>query len=255
MDGLPVLRYRLPGPDASGTGQADHSRTQLTAGHPVIERIYVGAATHPCRVMGIVGCGADDAHHVVARLLAERSAQSGDSTLLADLSLALQDESDRLWWAPGDNRASEAITADPRGFDRLSARACARTAMRFRGIAGLKQLLNEELSHYTMIVVDAGSLAMAASAIVPAATVAQACDSVVLTATPGTEPMRRLQAELEALGPARSRIVGFVLDDFGLPTIGEELLVMAGRLRKPVLRLIAPLFALLGRWPLLWERA
>ncbi|MFO1081037.1 MAG: hypothetical protein U1E23_10475 [Reyranellaceae bacterium] len=254
MDGMAILEPGTLSSGASAGGTADHVRPELPVDHPAIERIYVGAAAAAYRVLAVVGCDDGETHHVLARLLAERSARSGDSTLLVDLSLTLESESDRARWTPGDHRASEAVIADPRGFDRLSARACVRTAMRFRSLAALRQLFADDLSPYTTIIVDAGALMGGEGAVVPAATVAQACDGVVLTATPGALSQRRLEAELEALGPARSRVVGFALDDFALPTMGEELLAMGNRLQKKPLRPLAKLLNRIGRWPFLWER-
>ena len=254
MDGLPILEQDVLSSSPAGPDAGDHLRDDLTADHPAIERIYVGAAAGGCRVLAVVGCDAGDSHHVLARLLAERSARSGDSTLLVDLSLPLESASERVRWMPGDNRASEAVRPDERGFDRVTARACLRTAMRFRGIPALRHLFADDLSPYTTIVVDAGALTGSERAVVPAATVAQACDGVVLTAAPGAASQRRLQAELEALGPARSRLVGFVLDDCFQPTVGEELLALGRRLQNKRLRPLASLVTRIGRWPLLWER-
>ena len=231
---------------------ADHVRPGLAATDAAIERIGVATMAMHGRVLGIAGCGGA-AHHALSRLLAERRARSGESTLLLDMSGQLTPDSDRARWVPGDGRAGNSVMADPRGFDRLTAVVCPRTVMRFRSIAGLRHLLQQELSTYGAIVVDVGGLDGSEHAAVPAATVAQACDGIVLTAEPGSVGRRLLSAEVEALGPARDRVLGYVIDDYQASTIGEDILSAAERwTRLP--KLARRGLEWIGRRPLLWER-
>jgi hypothetical protein len=252
MDGLQLslesIRSDLPPLGSS----ADHVRPGLAATDGVIERIGVATMAIPGRVLGVAGCGGA-AHHALSRLLAERRARSGETTLLLDLSGPLAADSDRSHWVPGDGRAGNAVLADPRGFDRLTPTICPRTVMRFRSIAGLRQLLQQELSMYGAIVVDVGGLDGSDHAAVPAATVAQACDGIVLTAEPGTVVRRQLASEVEALGAARDRVVGYVIDDYQAPTIGEDILALAERTKR-LPKLARRGLEWLGRRRLLWER-
>lgn len=253
MDGLQLTLDKIrEARQPLGDATADHVRPGLAATDAVIERIGVATLVMPGRVLGVAGCGGA-AHHALSRLLAERRARSGDSTLLLDLSGPLTPDSDRARWVPGDGHAGNAVVTDDRGFDRLTAIVCPRTVMRFRSIAGLRHLLQQELSMYQAIVVDVGGLDGSEHAAVPAATVAQACDGLVLTAEPGSVSRRLLAAEVEALGPARERVIGYVIDDYQAPTIGEDILAAAERwkrLPRPARRALE----WLGHRRLLWER-
>ena len=252
MDGLPLDLDAIRSTAAPFSDSADHVRPGLRATDGVIERIGVATMASPGRVLGVAGCGGA-AHHALSRLLAERRARSGDNTLLLDLSGALVPDSDRVRWTPGDGRAGNAVIPDPRGFDRLTPVGCPRTVMRFRSIAGLRHLLDEELSMYGAIVIDVGGLDGWEQAAVPAATVAQACDGIVLTAEPGTVSRRQLVAEVDALGAARERVLGYVIDDYQAPTIGEDILEFARRWHR-LPRLVRRGIEWAGRRKILWER-
>lgn len=240
----------LPLAENDGSG-----RIELDAAAPDIERIFLSAAARGGRVLGVVGCGPGDAQHVLARALAERSARSGDPTLLLDLSLPVGPVTDRIRWAPGDERVGESIQRDPRGFERLTAAVCPKTLMRFRNLGGLKHLLEQELAHYHAIVIDAGCLLGTDEAAVPAATIAQACETIVMATTPGAMRRDQFAAAVTTLGPAASRMVGLVLDDAGNPTVGEELCRLAARLEPYLPAMSLRLTRWLSRRPLLWDRA
>lgn len=235
--------------------QQGPGRIELDASAPDIERIFLSAAARGGRVLGVIGCGPGDAQHLLARALAERSARSGERTLLLDLSLPVGPVTERIRWAPGDERVGESIQRDSRGFDRLTAVACPSTVMRFRNLGGLRHLLEQELAHYQAIVVDAGALLGADEAAIPAATIAQACETIVMATIPGTMRQDQFEAAVTTLGAAASRMVGLVLDDAGNPTVGEELCRLAGRLERYLPAVSRKLTRWLSQRPLLWDRA
>ncbi len=230
-------------------------RIELDATAPDIERVFLSAAARGGRVLGVVGCGPGEAQHLLARALAERSARSGVPTLLLDLSLPVGPVTDRIRWAPGDERVGESIQRDPRGFERLTAVACPTTVMRFRNLGGLKHLLEQELAHYQAIVIDAGSLLGTDEAAIPAATIAQACETIVMATIPGAMRRDQFEAAVATLGAAASRMVGLVLDDAGNPTVGEELCRLAARLERYLPAVSRKLTRWLSQRPLLWDRA
>ena len=230
-------------------------RIELDAAAPDIERIFLSAAARGGRVLGVVGCGPGDAPHLLARALAERSARSGELTLLLDLSLPVGPVTDRIRWAPGDERVGESIQRDVRGFERLTAVACPATVMRFRNLGGLKHLLEQELAHYRAIVIDAGSLFGTEEAAIPAATIAQACETIVMATIPAAMRRDQFEAAVAMLGAAASRLVGLVLDDAANPTVGEELCRLAARLERNLPAVSRKLTRWLSQRPLLWDRA
>lgn len=230
-------------------------RIELDAAAPDIERIFLSAAARGGRVMGVVGCGPGDAQHLLARALAERSARSGELTLLLDLSLPVGPLTDRIRWAPGDERVGESIQRDPRGFERLTAVACPTTVMRFRNLGALRHLLERELAHYQAIVIDAGCLLGSDEAAIPAATIAQACETIVMATIPGAMRRDQFEAAVTMLGAAASRMVGLVLDDAGNPTVGEELCRLAAKLERYLPAVSRGLIGWLSRRPVLWDRA
>jgi Mrp family chromosome partitioning ATPase len=236
-------------------GKDGSRRIELDAAAPDIERIFLSAAARGARVLGVVGCGPGDAHHLLARALAERSARSGEATLLLDLSRPVGPATDRIRWAPGDERVGESIQRDPRGFERLTAVACPTTVMRFRNLGGLKHLLEQELAHYHAIVIDAGSLLGGEESAIPAATIAQACETIVMATIPGAMRRDQFTAAVTTLGPAASRMVGLVLDDAGNPTVGEDLCRLAARLDRYLPAVSRRLIRWLSQRPLLWDRA
>lgn len=261
MDGStysPALDERVASTSAgtpSLAAEQGPGRIELDASAPDIERIFLSAAARGGRVLGVIGCGRGDAQHLLARALAERSARSGERTLLLDLSLPVGPATDRIRWAPGDERVGESIQRDPRGFERLAAVACPTTVMRFRNLGGLKHLLGQELAHYQAIVIDAGSLLGTDEAAIPAATIAQACETIVMATIPGAMRRDQFEAAVTTLGAAAPRMVGLVLDDAGNPTVGEELCRLAARLERYLPAVSRKLTRWLSRRPLLWDRA
>lgn len=261
MDGstYPTAHHERDAITSVGTppraAQQGSGRIELDASAPDIERIFLSAAARGGRVLGVIGCGPDDAQHLLARALSERSARSGERTLLLDLSLPVGPMTERIRWAPGDERVGESIQRDPRGFDRLTAVACPSTVMRFRNLGGLRHLLEQELAHYQAIVVDAGALLGTDDAAIPAATIAQACETIVMATMPGTMRRDQFEAAVTTLGPAASRMVGLVLDDAGNPTVGEELCRLAGRFERYLPAVSRKLTRWLSQRPLLWDRA
>lgn len=244
-----VLTRRLAMPSHTETSE---SGPAIDASAPDIERVYLAAKARGIRVLGILGVSQGDGSKALAQALAERSSRAGESTLLLDLSRPVDPVSDHSRWEPGDGRAVGAVVPDPNGFDRLTAIACARSAMRLRSLDRLKHLLDKELSHYRAIVVDVGLIGDAASASVPAPTAAQACEGIMISATPGTIARHHLESAMDALGAARKNVIGIVLDDTARPTVGEEAVDLVRRLTPYLPRIAKRLERWLQGRSLLW---
>ena len=100
-----------------------------------------------------------------------------------------------------------------------------------------------------------GALLGTDEAAIPAATIAQACETIVMATIPGTMRRDQFEAAVTTLGAAASRMVGLVLDDAGNPTVGEELCRLAGRLERYLPAVSRKLTRWLSQRPLLWDRA
>lgn len=229
-------------------------RVRLQAASAEIERIYLGMAASQKRVVGVVDCGASGTAAALAQALAERGSASGEPTLYLDLTQPLHPDSSRAHWLPGDGRAARSIEPDARGFDRLTGWACPKTAMKFRNLGALRQLLAEELGQYHRIVVDAGNMMDDAGAVVPPVTVAQVCEGLIVTASPNGIAAPALKAALANLGAARENVIGVVLDDCDNPTVGEQLATSLRRRFHRLPWLAAQLSAMAQRSGLLSQR-
>lgn len=256
MDGLlynsgrPERDLRLESP--SSTPGVAAVGLRYDASCPRIERVFLAALGADTRVLAVAGHAAEPGRAALARALAERCALAGHRTLLLDLSGAHGGPGAKAGWTPGDGRAAISIERDDTGYDRLVAAGSPMAAMRLRSLEGLKRLLEEELALYRTIVVDAGDIAGQPTSLVPAATSVQACDGIVVVTAPNRVARHDFEHALEALGPARKRVIGLVIDDSRNPTVGAQMLEQARRLTSRLPRIGRFLERRIERARLLW---
>lgn len=253
MDGL---NYNVdaigPASQTIGDCQLPPPANRFEADSPAIGRIYVGAMRQDVRVLAIVGCAAGGSQRLLADALATRSAQAGDRTLLLDLVGAEVSAHTGFNWSLGNGSASSSIQRSASGYERLSASGASGSHMRLRNLEGLRRLLNEELAVYRNIIVLAGDLAPGESAHVPAATAVQACDALVLVVIPDRIARHDFELAIEALGPARDRIAGLVVDDTQSPSVGEQLSAKVQKWGRRLPRLASFLQRRIAHTGVLW---
>ncbi len=192
-----------------------------------VEQLVVPALENKVRVLGLtaphIGAGVSS----LASAAAESIARSGTRVLCVDFSQPVANVGGE--WAPGDGTAPSRIEADPAGFDRLTAVASAESRYTFNNGKRLRRTLFDELSEYTVIVVDLPALIETETDSINPLAVALACDQVLMVCARDRTTRPQITDAAHRARQAGVKLGGIVWNDFSTPSLGMDI---AGSVRR-----------------------
>lgn len=196
-----------------------------------VEQIVFTALEHKTRVIGVTGPTHAEAVADLTATMAATFAASGSRTILIDLSQPVQDGSKSPPWVPGDGGIGQSIQPTPGGFDVLQASPTAETRLLFSNADLYRRTFEQELRHYTSILIELPPVINGVMTGINPVGPALACDGVILMCTTGRSSRDELQGAVDPLKEAGVKLAGVVMNDSVMPTLADELVREARRLR------------------------
>lgn len=197
-----------------------------------IESVYLATFGQGAKVVGITAVVSGSGVTTLAGALAERS-QRQRKTLVIGLSeptAAVPAQASQ--WTPDSEDILTFVTPDPRGFDRLNAAPVPEASFAFRSAVAMRTMVDRLLETYDAIVLDLAPVYPRERVAVPVATVAAACDAVILLCLAGRVTRPTLNRATSTLRQANAPLQGIVVNDRFNQTPGEEIIEDAQRYSK-----------------------
>ncbi|MFG1398846.1 P-loop NTPase family protein [Roseixanthobacter pseudopolyaromaticivorans] len=212
-----------------------------------VESIYLSTFGQGARAVGITSVHSGSGVSALAAALAVRSQRQNRTLLvgLADPTAAVPAQA--TVWTPADPDLLAFIDNDPRGFDTLIAAPLPEASFAFRSAAAIRAMVDLLLESYDAIVLDLAAVEPRERVAVPVASIAGACDSLVVLCMAGRDSRAALARAAAALRSANAPLSGIVMNDRFNQSVADEITSEARRYQRFAPRLIAKLIAAVGR--------
>lgn len=196
-----------------------------------VEQIVFTALEHKTRVIGVTSPTHADSVADLTATMAATFAASGSRTILVDLSQPVLDGASTPPWVPGDGGIGQSIQPTAGGFDLLQAYPTAETRLLFSNADLYRRTFEQELRHYSSILIELPPVINGVMTSINPVGPALACDGVLLMCTTGRSSRSELQGAVDPLKDAGVKLAGIIMNDSTMPTLADELVREARRLR------------------------
>lgn len=226
--------------------------------HMEIEAVYSGIWRSNYRSIAITSSNPQEGVTTLASTLTQRNLLAGHSTLLVDLNVhnpSLQ-STFSLAQQPSQHSNSKYLLNTPElvneideeiTFTGVTAPIERSAIIQLRKPGVLESHIQDWLTHYDTVIVDASSLNHPNHECIPAERIASACDAAILVVLAGSTREMMIANTIQTLQHNDVNIMGCVINDKNNPALRTELLRETKRLEKFSPKLTALITKIISR--------